>query len=61
MLQHVLKEMRIDPELLDGLEDFEKEKLFCRMRGEQIRRWKEWDKRETEAMKNQSSRIKRIG
>ncbi|XKL66436.1 hypothetical protein PGB90_009856 [Kerria lacca] len=61
MLQHVLKDMYIDPELLAGLNEFEKETLFCCMREEQIKRWKIWDQKETEIQKTEPPRIKRKG
>lgn len=61
MLQHVLRDMYIDPELLNGLEEFEKETLFCCMRAEQIKRWKQWDQKQSESMRNQPARSKRLG
>lgn len=54
MLQQVLKEMYIDPELLEALDEDDKETLFCLMKAEQIKRraeqiqkWQDWDAVET--------------
>lgn len=53
MLEQVLKEMYIDPELLEALDEDDKETLLCLMKSEQIKRraqqiqkWKEWDAEE---------------